>query len=44
MRREDGDFVTTRLETDGGIDDQSFGTTNPQVWMEEDDALLLCHC
>lgn len=44
MRREDGDFVATRLKTDGSINHQSFSTTNAQVWMEEDDALLLCHC
>lgn len=44
MRRKDGDFVATRLKTDSGINDQSLGTANAQIWVEEDDALLLCHC
>jgi hypothetical protein len=44
MRREDGHFVATRLETDGGIDDQPLSTANAQVGMEEDDTLLLRHC
>jgi hypothetical protein len=44
VRREDGDFMATRLETDGGIDDQSLSTANTQVRVEENDTLLLCHC
>lgn len=44
MRREDGDFVTTRLETHGGVNDQSFSTTDAQIRVEEDNALLFCHC
>ena len=44
MRGEDGDLVAARLETDSGIDDQPLSTSNAQVWVEEDDALLLRHC
>ena len=44
MRREDGDFVAACLETDGGVNDQSFSTANAQVRVEEDDTLLFCHC
>lgn len=33
MAREYDDLVTSFLETNGGVDDKSFGTANPQVWM-----------
>lgn len=44
MRREDGNLVPTRLETNSSINDQSLGTANAEIWVEKDDALLLCHC
>jgi len=44
MRREDGDFVAARLETNSGINHQSLSTADAQVRVEEDDTLLFCHC
>ena len=44
MRREDGDFVPARLETNGSINHQPLSTANAQVRVEEDDTLLFCHC
>ena len=35
------DFVTELLEPDCGIDDQTFGSTDTEVWMKEDNALSL---
>lgn len=44
MRREDGDLVPTRLEANSSINYQSLSTSNAQIRVEEDDALLLRHC
>lgn len=44
MRCEDSDLVAARLEANSGINDQPLSTANAQVRVEEDDALLFCHC
>lgn len=41
MRREYSNFVAAVLEPNSGIDDQTFGPANTEVWMEEDNVLLL---
>lgn len=35
VRRKDGDFVATILKADGGVYNETFGTANSQVWVEE---------
>lgn len=44
MRCEDGDFGTPRLETYGGVDDETLCAADAQVWVYEDDALLSGFC
>lgn len=44
VRREDGHFVPAGLQRNGGVDDETLGAANAEVWMEEDGVLLLrCH-
>ena len=44
---QDGDFVTSILETDGGVDDETLSTADAQVRVDEDDVPLglglFCH-
>lgn len=35
------DLVTAVLEADGCVNDESLGATNAQVWVQEDNGLLL---
>lgn len=41
MAGEDHDFMATVLQSDGSVDDQSFGPANPKVGMKECDILGL---
>ena len=38
---EDCDFVPARLQADGGVDDEALGAPDAEVWVEEDDVVLL---
>jgi hypothetical protein len=41
VRREDGDFVPATLQRNGGVDDETLGAADAEVWVEEDGVLLL---
>ena len=41
VRCEDGDLVPAALQADSGVDDEALSAANTQIWVEEDDVLLL---
>jgi len=44
VRREDGHPVPAVLEGNSGVDDQPLGTSDAQIWMDEDCVLcVFCH-
>ena len=38
---EDGYCVSELLQAERGVDDESLCATDPEIWMEEDNALAL---
>ena len=44
MACEDDDLVSKILQADCSIDDQPLGAANAQVWVQEDNGLLLLCC